>query len=44
MEGIVSGAIYGIIFALFAGQPLTLMGSTGPVLIFEIIIKNSICK
>lgn len=38
MESIVSGAVVGILYALFAGQPLTIMGSTGPVLIFESII------
>ncbi|KAM7534494.1 hypothetical protein Aperf_G00000106244 [Anoplocephala perfoliata] len=38
MESIVSGAVVGILYALFAGQPLTIMGSTGPVLVFEGII------
>uniref|UniRef100_A0A5K3FIS4 Anion exchange protein n=1 Tax=Mesocestoides corti TaxID=53468 RepID=A0A5K3FIS4_MESCO len=38
MESIVSGAVVGIMYALFAGQPLTIMGSTGPVLVFESII------
>ena len=28
-------AIAGVIFHLFAGQPLTIIGSTGPILIFE---------
>ncbi|VUZ39942.1 unnamed protein product [Hymenolepis diminuta] len=38
MESILSGAVVGILYALFAGQPLTIMGSTGPVLVFESII------
>nr|VZI15325.1 unnamed protein product [Spirometra erinaceieuropaei] len=38
MESIVSGAVVGILYALFSGQPLTIMGSTGPVLVFEGII------
>ncbi|BHF83645.1 Sodium bicarbonate cotransporter 3 [Sparganum proliferum] len=38
MESIVSGAVVGILYALFSGQPLTIMGSTGPVLVFESII------
>ena len=25
----------GVLFHLFAGQPLTIIGSTGPILIFE---------
>ncbi|VDN16779.1 unnamed protein product [Dibothriocephalus latus] len=38
MESIVSGAVVGCLYALFSGQPLTIMGSTGPVLVFESII------
>ncbi len=38
MESIVSGAVVGIMYALFSGQPMTIMGSTGPVLVFESII------
>ena len=33
-----SGAICGVIYHLFAGQPLTIIGSTGPVLVFETIV------
>lgn len=43
LESILSGAICGIIYALFAGQPLTILGSTGPVLVFETIL-NHFCK
>ena len=37
MESILAGAICGVVYALFAGQPLTILGSTGPVLVFETI-------
>lgn len=43
MESILSGAICGILFALFAGQPLTIVGATGPLLIFESILYQ-FCK
>ena len=35
---IVVTAIGGIIYALFAGQPLVLLGGTGPVLIFTALL------
>jgi len=35
-----SGMICGIAYSLFAGQPLTIMGSTGPVLVFERILNT----
>ena len=34
VETIIASAVGGIIYALFAGQPLTILGSTGPVIIF----------
>jgi hypothetical protein len=34
IEMILATAICGIVYALFAGQPLTILGSTGPVIIF----------
>jgi len=43
MESLVSGAICGITYHLFAGQPLTVIGSTGPVLVFETIVFK-FCK
>ena len=43
LESILSGAICGVIYSLFAGQPLTILGSTGPVLVFESIL-NHFCK
>ena len=43
MESLVSGAICGITYHMFSGQPLTVIGSTGPVLVFETIVFN-FCK
>ncbi|ELT99388.1 hypothetical protein CAPTEDRAFT_129092, partial [Capitella teleta] len=40
MESLVSGFICGITYHLFSGQPLTIIGSTGPVLVFETIVFN----
>ncbi|XP_052126294.1 sodium bicarbonate cotransporter 3 [Frankliniella occidentalis] len=38
MESLVSGFVCGIVYGLFSGQPLTILGSTGPVLVFESIV------
>ena len=38
MESLLTGAICGIMYGLFSGQPLTILGSTGPVLVFETIM------
>jgi len=38
METLMSGAICGVLYAVFAGQPLTIIGATGPLLIFESIL------
>ncbi|KAE9556518.1 hypothetical protein FO519_000212 [Halicephalobus sp. NKZ332] len=38
MENLFSGAICGIAYHMFSGQPLTIIGSTGPVLVFETIM------
>ena len=43
MESLVSGAICGTSYHLFSGQPLTVVGSTGPVLVFETIVYK-FCK
>jgi len=43
MEMLLSGAICGTVYALFSGQPLTIIGATGPLLIFESIIYQ-LCK
>ncbi|XP_068084694.1 electroneutral sodium bicarbonate exchanger 1 isoform X3 [Anabrus simplex] len=38
MESLVSGFVCGLIYGFFSGQPLTILGSTGPVLVFESIM------
>ncbi|CAF0834824.1 unnamed protein product [Adineta ricciae] len=43
IESLLSGAICGCLYHLFAGQPLTILGSTGPVLVFETIV-NHFCQ
>ncbi|KRX78348.1 Sodium-driven chloride bicarbonate exchanger [Trichinella sp. T6] len=43
IENLFSGAICGTLYSLFAGQPLTMIGSTGPVLIFERVVFD-LCK
>ncbi|XP_046386764.1 sodium bicarbonate cotransporter 3 isoform X7 [Ischnura elegans] len=43
MESLVSGFVCGIGYGLFSGQPLTILGSTGPVLVFETILYD-FCK
>lgn len=40
MENLFGGAICGIVYHLFSGQPLTIIGSTGPVLVFETIVYD----
>ncbi|XP_013390370.1 sodium bicarbonate cotransporter 3 [Lingula anatina] len=35
IENLVAAGFVGITYALFSGQPLTIMGSTGPMLVFE---------
>lgn len=34
-------AVVGLLWAFFSGQPLTVMGSTGPVLVFESIVTTA---
>jgi len=43
MESLCSGFVCGIVYGIFSGQPLTILGSTGPVLVFETILFN-FCK
>ncbi|XP_065656522.1 band 3 anion transport protein isoform X3 [Hydra vulgaris] len=35
METLIATGLCGIIFSLFAGQPLIIIGATGPILVFE---------
>ncbi|XP_078711605.1 sodium bicarbonate cotransporter 3-like isoform X3 [Lampetra fluviatilis] len=43
IESLFGASMTGIAFSLFAGQPLTILGSTGPVLVFEKILCK-FCK
>ena len=43
MEMLVSGAICGVLYATFAGQPLTIVGATGPLMVFETIVYH-LCR
>ncbi len=43
IEMIVISAVGGIIFALFSGQPLTILGGTGPIVIFTGLLYT-ICQ
>ena len=43
MESLFGGAIAGGMYHLFSGQPLTIIGSTGPILVFETIMY-SMCQ
>ncbi|XP_061411400.1 sodium bicarbonate cotransporter 3-like isoform X4 [Lethenteron reissneri] len=43
IESLFGASMTGIAFSLFAGQPLTILGSTGPVLVFEKILYK-FCK
>ncbi|XP_071252412.1 sodium bicarbonate cotransporter 3-like isoform X4 [Salvelinus alpinus] len=38
IESLFGASLTGVAFSMFAGQPLTILGSTGPVLIFEKIL------
>ncbi|XP_066472118.1 electroneutral sodium bicarbonate exchanger 1 [Tiliqua scincoides] len=43
LESLFGASLTGVVYALFAGQPLTILGSTGPVLVFEKILFK-FCK
>lgn len=43
IESLVSGLIVGVTYGFFSGQPLTILGSTGPILVFETILYD-FCK
>ncbi|XP_070702631.1 sodium bicarbonate cotransporter 3-like isoform X2 [Pempheris klunzingeri] len=38
IESLFGASVTGVAYSLFAGQPLTILGSTGPVLVFEKIL------
>ncbi|KAF6737640.1 Electroneutral sodium bicarbonate exchanger 1 [Oryzias melastigma] len=43
IESLFGASMTGMVYSLFAGQPLTILGSTGPVLVFEKILFK-FCK
>ncbi|XP_048367601.1 sodium bicarbonate cotransporter 3 isoform X7 [Sphaerodactylus townsendi] len=43
IESLFGASLTGIAYSVFAGQPLTILGSTGPVLVFEKILYK-FCK
>uniref|UniRef100_A0A8C4N3C8 Anion exchange protein n=1 Tax=Eptatretus burgeri TaxID=7764 RepID=A0A8C4N3C8_EPTBU len=43
IESLFGASVTGMMYALFSGQPLTILGSTGPVLVFEKILFK-FCK
>uniref|UniRef100_A0A663NE00 Anion exchange protein n=1 Tax=Athene cunicularia TaxID=194338 RepID=A0A663NE00_ATHCN len=38
MESLLGASVTGMVYSLFAGQPLIILGSTGPILVFEKIL------
>ncbi|KAI3360876.1 hypothetical protein L3Q82_012892 [Scortum barcoo] len=48
IESLFGASLTGVAYSLFAGQPLTILGSTGPVLVFEKILfrfcRGSACQ
>ena len=40
MEQLLAASLGGVLFSLFSGQPLTILGATGPMLVFEEILFN----
>jgi hypothetical protein len=40
MEQLLAASLCGVLFSLFSGQPLTILGATGPMLVFEEILFN----
>lgn len=43
IESMISGLLVGVTYGFFSGQPLTILGSTGPILVFETIMYD-FCK
>uniref|UniRef100_A0A8D0GNM0 Anion exchange protein n=1 Tax=Sphenodon punctatus TaxID=8508 RepID=A0A8D0GNM0_SPHPU len=43
IESLFGASMTGVVYSLFSGQPLTILGSTGPVLVFEKILFK-FCK
>ena len=43
VEMIVASAFCGVVFALISGQPLVILGGTGPLLVFTAILYRLCC-
>lgn len=43
MECLLSSSVCGVMYHLFSGQPLTIIGPTGPMLVIEGIVFN-VCQ
>uniref|UniRef100_A0A147APT9 Anion exchange protein n=1 Tax=Fundulus heteroclitus TaxID=8078 RepID=A0A147APT9_FUNHE len=43
IESLFGASMTGVAYSLFSGQPLTILGSTGPVLVFEKILFKFCC-
>ena len=43
IETLIGSCIVGVAFGLFSGQPLSILGPTGPILVFETIMFD-ICR
>ncbi|KAG7232899.1 hypothetical protein INR49_007963 [Caranx melampygus] len=43
IESLFGASLTGVAYSMFAGQPLTILGSTGPVLVFEKILFKFCC-
>ncbi|XP_061144095.1 sodium bicarbonate cotransporter 3-like isoform X1 [Syngnathus typhle] len=43
IESLFGASLTGVTYSVFAGQPLTILGSTGPVLVFEKILFKFCC-
>ena len=40
IEALIGGMAVGVAYGLFSGQPLSILGPTGPVLVFETIVYD----
>ena len=43
IEALIGGMLVGVAYGLFSGQPLSILGPTGPILVFETIVYD-LCK
>ncbi len=38
IEALLGGMVVGVAYGIFSGQPLSILGPTGPILVFEKIV------